>query len=241
LQRQTLENIGVPMLWHQSLEEVPESPAIILANEFFDALPVHQAVKKDDGWHERMVVIDANGNFSLGVAPSPLAHFERILPPQVRDAPPGSIYEWRSDSTALEIGRRVGRSGGAALVIDYGHIQSEVGDTVQAVGEHAYANPLIAPGLVDLTAHVDFQSLAQAAESIGARIHGPLQQGDFLRRLGIDARAAALKAKAPPGKAGEIDGVVERLTGSGARKMGVLFKALGIADPKLGVLPGFEA
>ena len=240
LQRQTLEGLGLPLLWHQKLEDVPDGPAIILANEFFDALPVHQAIRQDDGWHERMVAVDKNGNFSLEVAPAPLPHLERLLPAQVRDAPEGSIFEWRTDSTALEIGRRVARSGGAALVIDYGHRQSEVGDTVQAVGEHAYANPLVAPGLVDLTAHVDFQSIAEAAESIGARIHGPLYQGEFLRRLGIESRAAALKANAGRDKASEIDGAVQRLTGSGARKMGVLFKALAIANPKLSALPGFE-
>jgi NADH dehydrogenase [ubiquinone] 1 alpha subcomplex assembly factor 7 len=240
LQRQTLESTGVPMLWHDRLEDVPDGPAIILANEFFDARPVHQAVKQDDGWHERVVSIDKDDNFSLGIAPATLPHFEKILPPHVREAPVGSIYEWCSDSGALEVGRRVARSGGAALIIDYGHTRSEVSDTVQAVGAHAYANPLVAPGLVDLTAHVDFQALAQAAESIGARIHGPLQQGEFLRRLGIHSRAAALKKNASPEKAGEIDGAVDRLTGSGARKMGVLFKVIGIADPKLGPLPGLE-
>jgi SAM-dependent MidA family methyltransferase len=239
-QRRTLADVDVPMLWHSALDEVPEGPAIILANEFFDALPVHQAVKQEDGWHERMLLIDAAGNFSLGVAPGPMAHFENILPANIRAAPVGSIYEWRADSVALEIGRRSARFGGAALVIDYGHAESEVGDTVQAVGEHAYANPLVAPGLVDLTAHVDFQSLAQAAESIGARIHGPVEQGEFLRRLGIDRRAAALKTNAAPEKASEIDGALERLTGSGARRMGVLFKVMGFGDPKLGTLPGFE-
>ena len=228
------------MLWHKALEEVPEGPAIILANEFFDALPVHQAIKQEDGWHERVVTAGQQRQFHVRHLLAPLPHLEKLLPPRVRDAPPGSIFEWRTDSIALEIGRRVARHGGAALVIDYGHIESEVGDTLQAVGEHAYANPLVAPGLVDLTAHVDFQSLAQAAESIGARVHGPLQQGKFLRRLGIETRAATLKAKAPPEKMSEIDGQVERLTGSGAREMGTLFKVLGIADPKLGVLPGFE-
>jgi NADH dehydrogenase [ubiquinone] 1 alpha subcomplex assembly factor 7 len=239
-QRQTLEPLGMPLHWHQALEDVPAGPTIILANEFFDALPVHQAIKQDDGWHERVVMVDRNGNFTLGALLSPLPQLEKLLPPRVRDAPVDSIFEWRTDSVALEIGRRVSRSGGAALVIDYGHLQSEIGDTVQAVGEHAYANPLVAPGLVDLTAHVDFQSLAQAAESIGARIHGPLHQGDFLRRLGIETRAASLKASAPPDKVNEIDGQVQRLTGTGARRMGMLFKVLGIGDPKLGVLPGFE-
>jgi NADH dehydrogenase [ubiquinone] 1 alpha subcomplex assembly factor 7 len=240
MQRQTLEPLGVPLLWHKRLEEVPEGPSIILANEFFDALPVHQAIKQEDGWHERVVLVDRSGNFSLGALLSPIPHLEKLLPQHVREAPAGSIFEWRTDSVALEIGRRVAGSGGAALVIDYGHLESEVGDTVQAVGEHAYANPLVAPGLVDLTAHVDFQPVAQAAESIGARIHGPLHQGDFLRRLGIETRAATLKASAPRAKANEIDGQVERLIGTGARRMGMLFKVLGIGDPKLGVLPGFE-
>jgi NADH dehydrogenase [ubiquinone] 1 alpha subcomplex assembly factor 7 len=239
-QRQTLQPLGIPLHWHAALEDVPTGPAIILANEFFDALPVHQAIKQDDGWHERVVMVDRNGNFTLGALLAPLPHLEKLLPPRVRDAPTDSIFEWRTDSVALEIGRRVTRSGGAALVIDYGHLQSEIGDTVQAVGEHAYANPLVAPGLVDLTAHVDFESLAQAAESIGARIHGPLHQGDFLRRLGIESRAASLKASAPPDKVNEIEGQVQRLTGTGARRMGMLFKVLGIGDPTLGVLPGFE-
>jgi SAM-dependent MidA family methyltransferase len=240
MQQQTLESIGVPLSWHDMLGEVPEGPAIILANEFFDALPVHQAVRQDDGWHERVVTVDKNGDFVLGALMSPLPQLERLLPPSVRSAPVGSIFEWRTDSVALEIGRRVKRSGGAALVIDYGHMKSEVGDTVQAVGEHAYANPLVAPGLVDLTAHVDFQSLAEAAEGIGAAIHGPLHQGEFLRRLGIETRAASLKAKAPRDKASDIEGQVERLIGQGARRMGMLFKVMGIADPKLGVLTGFE-
>lgn len=240
MQKQTLEKAGVPLHWHNALENVPEGAAIILANEFFDALPVHQAIKQEDGWHERVVTVDENGDFTLAALMSPLPHLERLMPKAVRNAVPGSIFEWRTDSVALEIGRRVKRSGGAALVIDYGHFESEVGDTVQAVGEHAYANPLFAPGHVDLTAHVDFQSLAEAAESIGARIDGPIHQGEFLRRLGIETRAASLKGHAPPDKANEIEGQLERLTGTGARRMGILFKVMGIADPKLPTLPGFE-
>ena len=169
-----------------------------------------------------------------------MPRLEKLLPPRIRNALPGAIFEWRTDSTALAIGRRVTRDGGAALVIDYGHMQSAIGDTLQAVGDHAYANPLMAPGQVDLTAHVDFESLADAAESIGAHICGPLHQGDFLRRLGIETRAASLKAKAPQGKEEDIDGQLERLTGGGVIAMGVLFKVLGIGDPKLGPLPGFD-
>jgi NADH dehydrogenase [ubiquinone] 1 alpha subcomplex assembly factor 7 len=112
---------------------------------------------------------------------------------------------------------------------------------LQAVAGHAYTDPLRAPGEADLTAHVDFEALAQSAESIGGRIHGPILQRDLLLRLGIDQRAAALKANAPRDKALEIELAAARLTETGAQGMGELFKALAIADPKLGPLPGFEA
>ena len=101
---------------------------------------------------------------------------------------------------AMELGRRIADDGGAALVIDYGHAESAVGETLQAVGQHAYADPLTAPGNIDLTAHVDFQALARAVEAMGANGFGPIEQSEFLRRLGIETRAATLKAKAarPP-------------------------------------------
>lgn len=171
IQHETLASVDLPILWDQSLSEVPEGPAIILANEFFDALPVHQAVKHEDGWHERTVMIDKDGNLALEVALAPLANFESVLPARIREAPVGSVFEWRTDSLALEIGHRVVHSGGAALIIDYGHAESEVGDTVQAVGGHGYAHPLVAPGLVDLTAHVDFQSLAELEVHRSGSVH----------------------------------------------------------------------
>ena len=97
------------------------------------------------------------------------------------------------------------RTDGAALILDYGHVKHGLGDTLQAVAGHAYTDPLRAPGEVDLTAHVDFEALAQSAESIGGRIHGPILQRDLLLRLGIDKRAAALKAHASRDKALEIE------------------------------------
>ena len=120
MQQQRLESLGVPVLWHATLADVPGGPAIIIANEFVDALPVHQAVKQADGWHERVVEIAPDGELTIGVARDPLPHFEATLPRELRQSPEGSIYEWRSDTIALEIGRRV-RTDGAALIIDYGH------------------------------------------------------------------------------------------------------------------------
>ena len=239
LQERRLQAFGIPILWHPTLEDVPGGPSIILANEFIDALPVHQAVKRADGWHERVIEIRADGSFGFGLAGAALTNFATTLPRPVREAPAGAIFEWRDDAIALELGRRV-RSNGAALILDYGHSRSAPGDTLQAVAAHAFADPLQAPGRVDLTAHVDFEALAYTAESIGACVHGPVPQRDFLFHLGIYERAARLKAGTTDDKAIEIDLALSRLIAAGPRGMGELFKALAIADPRLGPLPGFE-
>jgi NADH dehydrogenase [ubiquinone] 1 alpha subcomplex assembly factor 7 len=239
LQRETLAGLDVPMRWHQSLDDVPDGPLIIVANEFFDVLPVHQAMKQADGWHERVIEIDPSGKFVFGLASAPIPHFERVLPPAMRAAPVESLFEWRSDHVALEIGRRVSRFNGAALAIDYGHARSQPGDTLQAVGAHSFADPLASPGSLDLTAHVDFQALAEAAESMGARVHGPVTQGEFLRRLGIETRAAALKASTTAANAVEMDMALARLTNDDRAAMGRLFKVIAFANAKLGPLPGF--
>jgi SAM-dependent MidA family methyltransferase len=239
-QERTLAQLPMPMFWHRALSEVPAGPAIIVANEFFDALPVAQAVKADDGWHERRIGIDDADRLAFTMADEPLARFEALLPQAVRAAPPGAIFEWRSDSTAMELGRRLARDGGAALVIDYGHAESAVGETLQAVGQHAYADPLAAPGTLDLTAHVDFAALARAVEAMGAKAFGPIAQAELLRRLGIEARAAALKARAQPAAAADIDAALARLTDHGRAGMGGLFKAAAYCHASLGTPPGFE-
>jgi len=239
MQEERLRPLGAPAFWHSALEDVPAGPCLVVANEFVDALPVRQAIRRDGAWHERVVQIEADSKLAIGTACDPLPNFDSTLPPGSRMSPDGSIYEWRADSFAFELGRRV-RDGGAALIIDYGHAQSGLGETLQAVSGHGYVDPLSSPGDVDLTAHVDFAALAQRAESIGARVHGPVAQRDWLRRLGIDQRATALKSHAPYGKALEIDQTLSRLTAGGARGMGELCKVIAIADPKLDPLPGFE-
>ena len=239
-QERTLEHLSMPMYWHPALNDVPKGPAIVVANEFFDALPVHQAVKSESGWHERQVEIDPAGNLAFVAAPDVLPHFDRLLPQAVRRAPPGSIFEWRADNVAMELGKRLARDGGAALVIDYGHAESAAGDTLQAVGQHAFADPLTAPGNIDLTAHVDFQALGKAVEAMGASGFGPLTQAEFLRRLGIETRAASLKAKAAGTVGVDIDAALARLIGENSAGMGTLFKVAAFANPALGVPPGFE-
>jgi NADH dehydrogenase [ubiquinone] 1 alpha subcomplex assembly factor 7 len=239
-QQRALEGLPAQMFWHAALDEVPKGPVIVVANEFFDALPVNQAVKTERGWFERLIEIDSVGNLAFTVAPDPLPHFEALLPPAVRAAPALSIFEWRNDTMAMELGRRIAGEDGTALVIDYGHVAGDVGDTFQGVAQHAYVDPLIAPGNIDLTAHVDFQALARAVESMGANAFGPLEQAQFLRRLGIETRADKLKAKASPVAAAEINSALARLIGQSRTGMGRLFKAAAFAHPSVGVPPGFE-
>ena len=240
-QQETLASFGVPLAWHREPAAVPQGPLIVIANEFVDALPVHQAVKTPSGWHERMVGIGPDGRLMFALHPDPLPGFAAVVPQAVAGAPPGAVYEWRSGDVVAEIARRVGTHGGAALVIDYGHSESALGETLQAVGHHGFVDPLAAPGEVDLTAHVDFAALARAAGAAGARVHGPLSQGAFLRRLGIEARAAALRAHATAAQTADIDAALARLVGAGGATMGELFKAVAFADPKLGALPGFDS
>lgn len=238
LQRNSLSDVEVPVTWHRNLLDVPEGPTIILANEYLDALPVHQVVKQNDGWHERVIGLNANGDFALGLAPDPLPQFDRFMPKKIKDAPVGSIFEWRNDIHAFDIARRV-RKDSAALFIDYGHVESDIGETLQSVNEHAFADPLSAPGLADITAHVDFFIFGQAAQNMGAAVHGPITQARFLRELGIEARAEALRRGANPEQAANITAAVTRLTEGGRTGMGELFKVMAVSDPKLGPLPGF--
>jgi len=239
-QQQGLGTLDVPSMWHESFDEVPEGPAIIVANEFFDALPINQAIKQFNGWYERVIEIDQDDNLVFGISNEVIPLFDQLVPAAVREAPVGAIYEWRTDNLALGIGQRVTREGGAALIIDYGHAKSATGETLQAVGGHAFVNPLISPGEVDLTAHVDFEAIMLAAESMGARLHGPVDQARLLRNLGIDKRAAALKTYASPDKAGDIDAACQRLLGETKTGMGKLFKAIAISHPDLKTMPGFE-
>ena len=128
-QREMLNGLGVPVEWHQSLQEVPDGPIIVIANEFFDALPIYQAVKLDNGWHERVVEIDRVGNIAFGTAADLIPGFDWLVPPRVRNAAPGALYEWRPVQVALELSRRIARDRGAAL-----------GDRLRPRGERAGRN-----------------------------------------------------------------------------------------------------
>jgi NADH dehydrogenase [ubiquinone] 1 alpha subcomplex assembly factor 7 len=238
-QRATLSAVDdVPLRWHATIDDVPGTASIIVANEFFDALPIRQAERRPTGWHERMVAVEASGALTLTIAHDPLPNLGPNLPPALAQAEIGEIFEWRPPRFAIEIARRAA-AGGAALIIDYGHIKSATGDTFQAVRCHSYTSPLTSPGLADVTAHVDFEALGKAAQEAGARVHGPVEQGTWLKRLGIGARAAALLAKATEPQRADIAAALKRLTGTGPNQMGSLFKVIAFSAPGIAHLPGF--
>jgi len=228
------------VFWHESIDEVPAGPALIFANEYFDVLPIHQVVKRETGWHERVVELDDSGKLVFGAAPEPTPRFEVLLPPLVRAAPVGAVFEWRPDAEIMKIATRVRDQDGAALIIDYGHVRSDAGDTFQAITRHSFTDPLKNPGQADVTAHVDFRALARAAEDLGARIHGPITQGEFLKRLGIETRALTLMAKTTPEVSADISSALKRLTDSGRSGMGSMFKVLAISEPRITSIAGLS-
>src|ERR1700682_869965 len=134
---------GVRILaWHDSLDQVPNGPAVILANEYFDVLPIHRGVRRETGGPERRVEIDAGGKLALGFADEPMPRFEVLLPPLVRAAPIGAVFEWRSDTEIMKIATGVRDRRGGALFIDYVHVRSDAGDPFRAIARHSFADPL---------------------------------------------------------------------------------------------------
>jgi NADH dehydrogenase [ubiquinone] 1 alpha subcomplex assembly factor 7 len=231
-QRTALAASGAPVEWHDRIEDVPAGPALVVANEFFDALPVRQFVATDRGWCERLVGVDQD-SLIFGLRSEP----ERGLKGPLRL---GDILELPLGSIDLvkTLSRRLGRDTGAALIIDYGYWGPAFGDTLQALKGHAYADPLAEPGEADLTTHVDFQALAQAAREENVLVHGLAIQGDFLEALGIGARAERLKQRATAAQAADIDSALARLTERGPKGMGELFKVLALTHDGLAGVPG---
>ncbi len=216
--------------WHDDLASLPESgPLLVVANEFFDALPVRQLVATDEGWRELMVTHDG-GEFRRAAGP------RRPGPP---GADTGTVIETSPAGVAVagELARWLRDQGGAALIADYGHEGGASGDTLQAVSGHAYGDPWREPGERDLTAHVDFGALCEAAEREGVRVLGPVPQGRWLNAMGIGLRAEAL-ARAAPDRAAEIEAARERLVSPD--EMGELFKVMALVAPGWPDPAGFE-
>lgn len=232
-QRAALASIGTAT-WHPSIESLPDGPAIVLANEFFDALPVRHFVRGAKGWHERQVGLDAAGALTFGAAAEPIA-IDAV------SGEPDAVLEigYAAQQVMRHLADRLAAQGGALLVCDYGHAETSLGETLQAIQDHAYVDPLAAPGEADLTAHVDFAMLRRAAEAAGVRVAGPAEQGAWLERLGILSRAQTLKAKADRSQAAAIDAALARLTAS-TSSMATLFKVLAVTRYDMAAPPGFE-
>lgn len=233
-----LQIAAVPQAqWHHDLSTVPhKGPILLVANEFLDALPIRQLVMTEDGWRERMVGLQ--GGKLVPVAGS--QSFDAAVPLDRREAAPGTILETCPAAAAViyEVSARLADQGGAALFVDYGHAEPRFGSTFQAVRAHQMVDPFATPGEADLTAHVDFATLARVAEARGIRHCGTVGQGEFLRALGIDLRAQSLAA-ASPDRAEQI--AADRLRLVDHRQMGTLFKVMGLSAPNWPDAVGFGA
>jgi NADH dehydrogenase [ubiquinone] 1 alpha subcomplex assembly factor 7 len=234
-QLRALSGCGVSVAWHADITTIPEGdPLIVIGNEFLDALPIRQYVRQDGQWHERLVGIE-NDSFGFGLA-------RDCEPSILQDAPEGSVLELGvvAAGSLKELALRLKADGGTALFLDYGHIKSGFGDTLQALKHHTFIDPLSTPGEADITAHVDFDALIRVAQSVGLPHYGPLEQATFLRTLGLDVRAESLLGKAKDDlQRDAIASAHKRLTDIAPTGMGRLFKAIAFAAPGQPAPPAF--
>jgi SAM-dependent MidA family methyltransferase len=225
IQSATLAAAGADASWLDRISEMPPQPALVVGNEVFDALPVHQYVMTRDGWRERCIGLGDDDAllFAAGAGrPDPDS-----LPPGADECPPGAIVELAPARTALmqEFAGFLGQHGGAGLFFDYGYRTAAIGETLQAVRDHHFDDPLARPGQADLTAHVDFASLCESAEALGFDTQ-VCNQGDFLLKMGLLERAGTLGHKADDESRKRIETEVDRL--AGADQMGELFKVMAV-------------
>jgi NADH dehydrogenase [ubiquinone] 1 alpha subcomplex assembly factor 7 len=224
LRKLQARKLGDAVTWHETVDSVPDGPSIIIANEFFDALPIRQYEFHQGQWMERRIGLNADGRLVIGRTAFPLAG---------PSASEGAIFETGPlrDDIARLLGARLAQSPGAVLIFDYGHKASALGDTLQAVRRHEFCSILDRPGEADLTSHVDFESLGRAFTQGGVTTHGPITQRQFLLAMGIDARTTLLTAKAKPTERKIIARAAERLAGE--NQMGNLFKVMAATSPGL--------
>jgi NADH dehydrogenase [ubiquinone] 1 alpha subcomplex assembly factor 7 len=239
------EHVG-DATWHDSLATVPDAPLLLLANEFLDALPIRQFVRRREGWAERFVMSDDDeptGRYRWHEVPlrHPLDGAGMAQASAGTVTLDGSILESCEAARAFvaDLSARFARHPGAALFLDYGPEHSAPGDSLQAIANGRPADPLSPPGTADLTAHVDFGAFAAVARAGNAAVHGPVPQGIFLARLGLFQRTDRLAQSQPPARAAALIDAAQRL--AEPHRMGRLFKAMAISRPGCGVLPGFAA
>ncbi|MCP4382066.1 MAG: class I SAM-dependent methyltransferase [Hyphomicrobiales bacterium] len=235
-QRSVLSDFRAAAEWHDSVDSLPAEALIVIANEFFDALPIRQHIRVSGGWSERMVGLDDSGRLAFGLRPTAAPPINADGDLIVAD---GGIVETSSAAPAIihTIAERLAAHGGAALIIDYGYQGPAAADTLQAVRRHRYDDPLAAPGEADLTAHVDFTVLSKTAEAAGAAPRPLIEQGAFLGGMGLASRAASLAMGKTADVQDALRSAADQLAGPDA--MGTLFKVLALSQPGL-ALPLFD-
>jgi NADH dehydrogenase [ubiquinone] 1 alpha subcomplex assembly factor 7 len=237
-QRERLRGSPAPLAWFERIEDVPRGPMIVIANEFIDALPIRQLLSAGGRWHERSITVGADGALAFCAG-------EQVpgdaLPTYLRgvDADDGAIAETRPATEKLiaVLAERAQHAPLAVLIADYGHDASGVGDTLQAVARHRFADPLAAPGQTDLTAHVDFAALKNAAAASGLAAYGPMPQGQFLLKLGLAARCERLARNATDDQKAVLHAGAARL--ADPSQMGALCKVLVLQSSGLAPPPPF--
>jgi NADH dehydrogenase [ubiquinone] 1 alpha subcomplex assembly factor 7 len=219
-------------IWHDRLATVEQGPFVLIANEFLDALPIRQFVRRPDGWCERHVGPDG---------PLEQPALAAAIAADWSDDPPGTVREIAPDARSFveQIAARCLRHPAVALLIDYGPLESGPGDSLQAIADGRPADPFVAPGSRDLTAHVDFASLAATAREAGAAVHGPIPQGMFLARLGLPQRINRLSRSLPAAEAAAMMARGRRLIEPDT--MGRMFKAMAISSADMPSCPGFDS
>ena len=223
-------------LWIEDISALPEGPTLLVANEFFDALPIHQFQKNDGLWLERTIGIkDGKLCWSLGAPSAALS----IMPKSLNASENGSIVELcpAAMSTAGTIAAHIAKFSGAALIIDYGYDKSAAGDTFQAMKDHHYTDPLNNIGTSDLTSHVNFDMIGQAAQQMGVTTHGPVAQGTFLMSIGMWERAMHLSQDVDTKEKEHILSCLVRLTSPD--QMGELFRVLALTSIEQTKVAGF--
>jgi SAM-dependent MidA family methyltransferase len=238
-QGETLRGSPAPLRWFESTETVPQGPLILIANEFIDALPVRQIVREGGLWRERVVTLGEGRSFAFS---SGAVVEDDTIPASLRgmDIAEGTIFEMRAAALSLlsSLAVRAKDAPVVALIADYGHAEAALGDTLQAVWRHRFADPLAAPGEADLTAHVDFAALRAAARGLGLAAYGPMPQGEFLLKLGLESRCERLIHNATPEQKAAVLSGAARL--ADPRQMGLLFKVMVLQSSGLAPPPPFE-
>ncbi|MGC6512517.1 MAG: class I SAM-dependent methyltransferase [Parvibaculales bacterium] len=235
-QKSNLDQFSLTPQWHEDFSSLPQAPCLVIANEFFDALPIQQFIHREGSWQERLVALEGE---DLVFTSSSTKASVTFSAPAMNGVSDGDIIEVSpaSEQAMTHLCRHINAFGGGLLAIDYGYVQPALGDSFQALHKHNHVSPLTHIGDADLTAHVNFSALADIARISGLRVWGPETQGHFLTHLGAETRLHQILAKAPRTSQGQIADAYQRLIAPD--QMGHLFKVLAVTPAGSAAPEGF--